>query len=70
MQKLVRAVVSALMITLGLLLTAAMTSAFAVFFLGFEWNTRWSAETTQVVLLASGGIFGACVVIFLFSGRK
>lgn len=70
MQKLVRAVVSALMITLGLLLTAAITSAFAVFFLGFEWNTRWSAETTNVALLAGGGIFVVCVVIFLFENRK
>ena len=65
-----RAIVSAFLVTLVLSITVIAVAVLQVVFGHAEWNTKWNAETASVALLASGGIFIACFVIFLFSGRK
>lgn len=70
MQNLIRAIVSAFLVTLGLLAVLFAVAAFQVFSGLGEWNEKWNAENMSLLLYWGSGIFVACVVIFLFAGRK
>lgn len=70
MENLKRAIVSALLATVILVVTLFVVGLFQVSSGGGEWNTKFGLENLKLLLFWAVGIFVACVVIFLFARRK